>query len=77
MQIYMMANAHREAMPKLVEWSDKASVVHWNLWVARSIYLAAQLGIADVFDEQLKTIAQIAAETETQLRSLLNTPASK
>jgi len=30
MQIYMMADAHREAMPKLVEWSDEASFVHWN-----------------------------------------------
>ena len=30
MQIYMMADAHREAMPKLVEWSDEASFVNWN-----------------------------------------------
>lgn len=30
MQSYMMANAHREAMPKIVTWCDEASVVHWN-----------------------------------------------
>jgi hypothetical protein len=30
MQIYMMADAHREAMPKLVERSDEASFVNWN-----------------------------------------------
>ncbi|WP_250126686.1 hypothetical protein [Chroococcidiopsis sp. CCMEE 29] len=30
MQTYMMADAHREAMPKLVEWSAEASFVHWN-----------------------------------------------
>lgn len=30
MKTYMMADAHREAMPKLVEWSDEASFVHWN-----------------------------------------------
>lgn len=28
MQIYMMADAHREAMPKLVERSDEASFVN-------------------------------------------------
>jgi hypothetical protein len=30
MQTYMMAGAHREAMSKLAEWRDEASVVHWN-----------------------------------------------
>lgn len=30
MKTYMMADAHHEAMPKLVEWSDEASFVHSN-----------------------------------------------
>ena len=30
MRTYMMADAHGKAMPKLVEWSDEASTVHWN-----------------------------------------------
>lgn len=34
--------------------------------IVRSIYLAAQLGVADVFDEQPKTIAQLAAATNTE-----------
>jgi hypothetical protein len=37
-----------------------------GFWIARSIYLAAQLGIADVFDDQPKTIAQLAAATNTE-----------
>ncbi|MBD2093565.1 methyltransferase [Trichocoleus sp. FACHB-591] len=41
-----------------------------GFWVARSIYLAAQLGVADLFDDQPKTIAQLAAETNTDPRSL-------
>lgn len=41
-----------------------------GFWIARSIYLAAKLGIADVFDDQAKTIAQIAAETKTEPQSL-------
>lgn len=41
-----------------------------GFWIARSIYLAAQLGIADCFDDTPKTIAQLAAETETDPRSL-------
>jgi hypothetical protein len=40
-----------------------------SLWVARSIYLAAKLGIADVFDDQPQTIAQLAAATNTEPRS--------
>ena len=41
-----------------------------GFWIARSIYLAAQLGIADHFDDAPKPITQLAAETETELRSL-------
>ncbi len=37
-----------------------------GFWVARSIYLAAQLGVADLFDDQPKTIAQLAAATNTK-----------
>lgn len=41
-----------------------------GFWVARSIYLAAQLGVADLFDDQPKTIAQLATATNTDPRSL-------
>ncbi len=41
-----------------------------GFWIARSIYLAAQLGVADLFDDQPKTIAQLAAATNTDPRSL-------
>lgn len=41
-----------------------------GFWIARTIYLAAKLGIADCFDDTPKTIAQLAAETETDERSL-------
>lgn len=41
-----------------------------GFWVARSIYLAAQLGVADLFDDQPKTITQLAAATNTDPRSL-------
>ncbi len=41
-----------------------------GFWIARSIYLAAKLGVADVFDDQPKTIAQLAAATNTEPRSL-------
>ncbi|MBI4780749.1 MAG: methyltransferase [Oscillatoriophycideae cyanobacterium NC_groundwater_1537_Pr4_S-0.65um_50_18] len=41
-----------------------------GFWIARSIYLAAQLGIADLFDDQPKTIAQLAAATSTDPQSL-------
>jgi hypothetical protein len=41
-----------------------------GFWIARSIYLAASLGVADVFDDQPKTIAQLATATNTEPRSL-------
>jgi hypothetical protein len=30
MRQFMLAGAHRQAMGKLAEWCDEASVVHWN-----------------------------------------------
>ncbi len=33
-----------------------------GFWIARSIYLAAKLGVADWFDDQPKTIAQLAQQ---------------
>ena len=30
MRAFMMASPHREAMGKLAEWCDEASVVHWT-----------------------------------------------
>jgi len=41
-----------------------------GFWVVRSIYLAAELGITDCFDDQPKTITQLAAATNTDPRSL-------
>jgi hypothetical protein len=41
-----------------------------GFWIARSLYLAAQLGIADVFDDQPQPIAQLAAATNAEPRSL-------
>ncbi len=41
-----------------------------GFWVARSLYLAAEIGVADVFDGQPKTVAQLAAGTNTDPRSL-------
>jgi hypothetical protein len=41
-----------------------------GFWIARSIYLAAKLGVADLFGDQPKTIVQLATETNTDPRSL-------
>lgn len=41
-----------------------------GFWIARSLYLAAKLGVADLFDDQPKTIAQLASKTQTDARSL-------
>ncbi|MDZ8224090.1 MAG: methyltransferase dimerization domain-containing protein [Nostoc sp. ChiVER01] len=41
-----------------------------GFWIARLIYLAAKLGIANVFDNQPQTSAQLAAATNTESRSL-------
>jgi hypothetical protein len=30
MRQFMLAGAHRQAMSKLAEWCDEASVAHWN-----------------------------------------------
>ena len=30
MRSFMQSGAHRKAMPKLVDWCDEASVVHWQ-----------------------------------------------
>ena len=41
-----------------------------GFWIARSLYLAAKLGVADVFDNQPKTIAQLAVATNTEPQPL-------
>jgi heme-degrading monooxygenase HmoA len=30
MKSFMLSGAHREAMPRLIEWCDEASVTHWQ-----------------------------------------------
>jgi hypothetical protein len=41
-----------------------------GFWTARSVYLAAKLGIADLFDDEPKPISQLAQETDCDPRSL-------
>ena len=41
-----------------------------GFWIARSIHLAAKLGLADYFDEAPKPISELATETETEPKSL-------
>jgi O-methyltransferase domain/Dimerisation domain len=53
-----------------VDPQERMSSLISGYWIAQSIYLAAKLGIADCFDDAPKTIAQLAAETETEERSL-------
>lgn len=57
---------------KTLEVTPQAKMLNLigGFWIARSIYLAAKLGIADVFDDQPQTIAQLAAATNTESRSL-------
>jgi hypothetical protein len=43
-----------------------------GFWIARSIYLATKLRIADCFDNEPETIAQLATATETEPQSLLH-----
>ncbi|MGL4621805.1 MAG: methyltransferase [Chroococcidiopsis sp.] len=53
-----------------VDPQERMSSLISGFWIAQSIYLAAKLGIADCFDDAPKTIAQLAAKTETEERSL-------
>ncbi len=41
-----------------------------GFWLARSIYLAAKLGIADLLNDRPKAISDLAAETHCDARSL-------
>ena len=41
-----------------------------GFWIARSIHLAAKLGLADHFNDMPKPITQLATETETEPKSL-------
>jgi hypothetical protein len=41
-----------------------------GFWVARSIYFAAKLGLADLLDDHPKTIAELARQAECEPRSL-------
>ncbi|MBV8886311.1 MAG: hypothetical protein JO235_20285 [Chroococcidiopsidaceae cyanobacterium CP_BM_RX_35] len=41
-----------------------------GFWIARSVYLAAQLGLVDYFDEAPKPISELAIATETDPKSL-------
>lgn len=60
------------AMEEKVEVAPQETMLNLigGFWIARSLYLAAKLGIADAFQGEPKTIAQLARYTNCDPRSL-------